>query len=304
MMTKVAAIVGPTASGKTAASIEVAERLGAEIVSVDSMQIYRGMSIGTDKPSGELRERVPHHLLDLRDPDHELTVAEYRELAREAIGDISARGKLPLLVGGSGLYFRAIVDDLRLPPRAAEVRGPLEQESERIGAEALHERLREVDPEAAAKIEPGNARRTIRALEVIELTGERFSANDSWDRYESIYELAVAGLERERADLYLRVEKRVDAMFSAGLLREVQGLGPLGRTARQALGYKQVLDLEGEADEVIREAIIRATKRFARKQSSWFRSDPRVEWFDAAPEDLSGRLVSFFASALTLPLQA
>ncbi|HEX2195820.1 MAG TPA: tRNA (adenosine(37)-N6)-dimethylallyltransferase MiaA, partial [Actinomycetota bacterium] len=199
---KVAAIVGPTAVGKTEVSLRVAEELGAEIVSVDSMQIYRGMDVGTAKPSAADMERVPHHLIDLRDPDHELTVAEYQELGRGAIEDVGARDRLPLLVGGSGLYFRAVVDDLRFPPRSEEVRRELEVEAEELGAAALYERLQRLDPDAAARMEPGNVRRIVRALEVIAITGSRFSDNTTWDRYRSRYDLAIAGLERDRAELH------------------------------------------------------------------------------------------------------
>ncbi|MDQ4126273.1 MAG: tRNA (adenosine(37)-N6)-dimethylallyltransferase MiaA, partial [Actinomycetota bacterium] len=162
---KVAAIVGPTAVGKTEVSLRVAESLDAEIVSVDSMQVYRGMDVGTAKPSPAERERVPHHLIDLCDPGHELTVAEFQELGRAAIAEISERGKLPLLVGGSGLYVRALVDDLEFPPRSDEVRRELETEAEELGAAALYERLQTADPVAASRIEPGNVRRIVRALE-------------------------------------------------------------------------------------------------------------------------------------------
>ena len=193
-MTKVAAIVGPTAVGKTEASLRVAERLGAEIVSVDSMQVYRGMDVGTAKPSADEMRRVPHHLVDLREPAHELTVAEYQELGRAAIEDVAARGRLPLLVGGSGLYFRALVDDLEFPPRSDDVRRGLEAEAEKLGAQVLYERLHAADPVAAGRIEPGNVRRIVRALEVIEITGAPFSENVTWERYESRYRLAVAGL--------------------------------------------------------------------------------------------------------------
>lgn len=303
-MTKVAALVGPTAVGKTSVSLDVAERLGAEIVSVDSMQIYRGMDIGTDKATPQMRARVPHHLLDLKDPDEEVTVAEYQSLARSAIDDISQRGKVPLLVGGSGLYLRAVVDDLDFPPRSPEVRVRLEEEVERAGAQALHSRLTALDPQAAAKIEPSNARRTVRALEVIELTGQPFSANDSFERYESIYELAIAGLRRSRDDLYARVDRRVEEMIERGLADEARSLaGSLGRTARQALGYRQVLD-DPEADpDSLLETIARATRRFARRQESWFQADPRVEWFEADRLDLAEALTSFFSESLTLPLQ-
>ncbi|HYN37463.1 MAG TPA: tRNA (adenosine(37)-N6)-dimethylallyltransferase MiaA, partial [Actinomycetota bacterium] len=185
---RVAALVGPTAVGKTSTSLDLAERLGAEIVSIDSMQIYRGMDIGTAKVSGSDRERVAHHLLDLFDPAREVSVAEFQSLARAAIADIAGRGRLPLLVGGSGLYFRAVVDDLEFPPREPSVRKSLEQEAEDLGPEALHSRLEEIDPKAALRMEPTNTRRIVRALEVIEITGRPFSDNDSWERFRSRYD--------------------------------------------------------------------------------------------------------------------
>ncbi|MDQ3913725.1 MAG: tRNA (adenosine(37)-N6)-dimethylallyltransferase MiaA [Actinomycetota bacterium] len=297
---KVAAIVGPTAVGKTAASLDVAESLGAEIVSVDSMQIYRGMDVGTATPSRAEMERVPHHLIDLRDPAHELSVAEFQELGRSAIEDVTRRGRLPLLVGGSGLYFRALVDDLEFPPRSDAVRRELEGEAEELGAEVLYARLRDADPVAAARIEPGNVRRIVRALEVVELTGAPFSDNVTWERYESRYELAVAGLERERADLHRRIDERVAAMLAGGLVEEAGRVfaGGPGRTAVQALGYRQVFEQAGD----LQEAISKATRRFARRQLSWFKADPRVRWFDASAADLGPRLVAFFRSALALPL--
>lgn len=291
----VLALVGPTAVGKTAASLEVADRLGAEIVSVDSMQIYRGLDIGTDKAGAEMRARVPHHLLDLKDPEEPLTVSAFQQEARGAIEDIVRRGAVPLLVGGSGLYFRAVVDDLGFPPRSEEIRRELEDEVERVGPEALHERLRNVDPRAAARIEPRNVRRTVRALEVIQLTGEPFSQSDSWDVYESVYELGAAGLTRPRADLWRRIEERADAMIRRGLVDEVRGLaGRLGPTASQALGYKQVLEAPEDDPGDLVAAIARATKRFARRQESWFRADPRISWFDATRPDLADALEAHF----------
>ncbi|MDQ3981315.1 MAG: tRNA (adenosine(37)-N6)-dimethylallyltransferase MiaA [Actinomycetota bacterium] len=300
---KVAALVGPTAVGKTEASLRVAEELGAEIVSVDSMQIYRGMDVGTAKPTPAERERVPHLLIDLLDPAHDLTVAEYQELGRAAIEDISARGRLPFLVGGSGLYFRALVDDLDFPPRSEEVRRNLELEAEETGAAALYERLRDADPVAAARIEPGNVRRIVRALEVVEITGGRFSDNITWDTYESRYELAVAGLERDRNELRRRIEDRVAAMLDAGLVAEAEEVRRrgAGRTASQALGYRQIFESSG-AD--LRERIATATGRFARRQFAWFKADPRVRWFDAAEPGLHDRLVAYFRRALALPWDA
>ncbi|HWL65148.1 MAG TPA: tRNA (adenosine(37)-N6)-dimethylallyltransferase MiaA [Actinomycetota bacterium] len=283
MKPRVAAIVGPTAAGKSALAVEVAERRDAEIVSVDSMQIYRGMDIGTDKASSEMRERIPHHLLDVKDPGADVTVAEFQSLARACIEEISARGKLPLLVGGSGLYFRAVVDELRFPPTEPAVRARLEEESEREGAEALHARLVELDPEAAAKIEPANVRRTVRALEVIQITGRPFSENADWDRYESIYDLRPIGLAPDRDRLDERIEARVRQMLDSGLIEEARSLEVkgMGRTARMALGYRQVLDHPEAGVEELHGAIARATKRFARRQESWFKADPRIRWLPA-----------------------
>lgn len=288
---RVAAIVGPTAAGKTALSLELAERTGAEIVSLDSMQAYRGMDIGTAKPGPEELGRVPHHMIDVSDPATEVTVAEFRNLARSSIDDIASRGRLPLLVGGSGLYFRAVVDDLRFPPRSADLRRRLETEADDLGAGALHDRLAGVDPVAASRIEPGNIRRTIRALEAIELTGALFSEFDSsWESYQSLYDLRVVGLRRDRPELYRRISERAEEMLAAGLRAEAEALADRGlsRTAHQALGYRQVLEMPGAAEEEVLAAIVRATKRFARRQEAWFRADPRVLWLDASgPELLS-----------------
>lgn len=300
--TKVAAIVGPTAIGKTEASVEVARRLDAEIVSVDSMQIYVGMDIGTAKPSAAHRAAVPHHLIDLRDPRDDLSVAEYQQLARAAIAGIAARGRLPLLVGGSGLYFRAVVDDLRFPPRDRGVRSVLEAELEESGAQALFERLAELDPGAAARIEPRNDRRIVRALEVIAVTGAPFSEGGSWDRYESIYHLSIAGMTAPRAAIYERITVRAHRMVADGLADEALALAAsgMGSTARQALGYRQVLEADTGSQEPAQE-IARATKRFARRQESWFRADPRVFWCDALDPSLQDRLEEHFRASLALP---
>lgn len=299
---EVAALVGATAVGKTAVAVAVAQALDAEIVSVDSMQIYRGMDVGTAKPGRELLEAVPHHMLDLRPPEHTLTVAEFQRLARAAVEDVRDRGRLPLLVAGSGLYFRAVVDDLSFPPQSPDVRRALEREAGEVGAETLHARLTELDADAAAKIEPGNLRRTIRALEVIAVTGRPFSENAAaWDRYESVYNLAVAGLRTARAELYSRIAERVDAMLARGLVEEVESLrGSLGPTARQALGYKQVLEMPDAGRDEVRAEIVRATKRFARRQDSWFAADPRVTWFEAGSPDLAPTLISFYKDRLKL----
>ena len=298
-MTRVAAIVGATAVGKTELSLRIAEELGAEIVSVDSMQVYRGMDIGTAKPDSEMRERVPHHMLDVCHPSHDITVAEFQDGARNAIAGISERGRVPILVGGSGLYYRAIVDELSFPPRQDEVRKRLEDEVEELGPEALFARLQELDPTAASKIEPGNARRTVRALEVIAITGRPFSENVTWNTYESIYDLTAIGVTRPRDELYERIGRRVDEMLGLGLVDEVERVetGGMSRTARQALGYRQVLELE--PDEV-RDEIVRATKRFARRQESWFRADPRIEWFDLSEPGTVERIETRLADRLQL----
>ena len=303
--TKVAALVGPTAAGKTAIALALAPRVAAEIVSVDSMQIYRGMDIGTATPPPAELEAVPHHLVNLRDPSHELTVAEYQTLGRAAIADIAGRGRLPLLVGGSGLYFRAIVDDLTFPPRDPEVRAALERDAEEEGAEALHDRLRALDPRAAERIEPRNARRTVRALEVIAITGQPFSAADAWDHYASIYELSVAGLTLDRASLGRAIGGRVEMMLARGLVEEARAVERQGMstTARQALGYRQVLDAPHATLEELAGAIASATRRFARRQESWFRADPRITWFDASDASLVERLEGHFRASLALACQ-
>lgn len=301
---KVAAIVGPTAAGKSAVAVEVAARLGAEIVSVDSMQIYRGMNVGTDKPTGAMRARVRHHLLDVAEPWEPVTVKQFQTLARACIERISARGHLPLLVGGSGLYWRAVVDELDFPPRSEERRDALEREGAERGAEVLYARLAAQDPEAAERIAPTNLRRVVRALEVIAVTGRKFSEQNVWGSYTSRYQLAVAGLTLRRADLFARIERRVDDMLEQGLVAEVERLeaSGLGPTARQALGYRQVLEAGPDASgEDVGAAVSAATKRFARRQESWFRADPRVTWFDAADPRVVDGLAAHLRSHLEAP---
>lgn len=298
----VAALVGPTAIGKSEAGAALAERLHAEIVSVDSMQVYRGLDAGTAKPPPSLRTAVPHHLIDIVEPSHALSVAEFQSLARAAIADIWERGKLPLLVGGSGLYFRAAVDDLSFPPRSDEVRRELEAEAAAVGNSVMHQRLAALDPAASDRIESSNLRRVVRALEVIELTGRPFSGGYAWDGYSSSYRLAVAGLELDRARLSELIAARVERMLALGLVAEAQGLGAsLSVTARQALGYRQVLEEPDAAPDELRERIVIATARFARRQMSWFKADPRVVWFDASCEDLVETLTGYFRSHLRLP---
>jgi tRNA dimethylallyltransferase len=281
------ALVGPTASGKSAAALALAPRLGAEIVSVDSMTVYRGMDVGTAKPSAEDRARVPHHLLDLAEPDEVFSVARYQALARETLDAIRSRGRRPLLTGGTGLYFRAVVDDLEFPPTDPDVRRRIEEEAGELGPEAAHELLAASDPDAAAKIEPANVRRTVRALEVAAVTGRAFSSYASaWDAYPPDRVRAV-GIELPQELLDERIERRVREQLDAGFLDEVRGLlaGGMGPslTARQAIGYIELSEhLAGRLtlDEAAA-ATVRRTRALARRQISWFRRDPRIRWFRA-----------------------
>jgi tRNA dimethylallyltransferase len=279
------ALVGPTGSGKTEAGVAIAEAFDAEIVSVDSTTIYRGMDVGSAKPTRAERARVRHHLLDVADPDESFTVARYQRLAYEAVDDIRSRGRPVLLVGGSGLYFRAVADELSFPPTDARTRAELEREAAVVGAEPLHRRLRAFDPVAAGRIEPDNVRRTIRALEVATVTGRRFSdfASD-WTAY-SVGRVHAAGIEVPRDVLARRIEKRVRQQIEGGFVREVRRLRErgLGRsvTARQAIGYAEVSrHLAGECSLEEAEAlIVKRTKALARRQMAWFRRDPRIRWF-------------------------
>jgi tRNA dimethylallyltransferase len=281
------ALVGPTASGKTTAAIALAEAWGAEIVSVDSMSVYRGMDLGTAKPSRADRERVVHHLLDVADPSERFTVARYQELAREALGDLRSRNVMPLLVGGSGLYLRSVVDDLRFPGEDPAVRTQLENEASATGLALLFRRLEGLDPLAAAKIEPGNVRRVVRALEVPAATGVLFSGfAAAWDRYEPD-RLRAAGVRIETRILARRIADRVSAMFAAGWLEEVRGLVERGfggwLTASQAIGYSELArHLDGRLTlEEAWERTTARTRNLARRQAAWLRRDPRIRWFDA-----------------------
>jgi tRNA dimethylallyltransferase len=284
----VLALVGPTASGKTALALELAPRLGAEVVSADAMLVYRGMDIGTAKPTPEERALVPHHLVDLVDPGEDFSVARFQPLARAAIDQVLGRGRLPLLVGGSGLYFHAVVDEFVFPPTDAAVRARLESEAAAGGLPAMYQRLAAGDPAAAARIQPGNLRRVVRALEVVELTGRPFSSfRGAMDAPVSRYRLTVLGLDPGTEALRTRVAERVAAMAEAGLAEEVRRLAtrPLSRTARQALGYKELLDaLElGAPLQQALDAVVRRTRAYARRQLAWFRRDPRVRWSTLPP---------------------
>jgi len=285
------AIVGPTATGKSDLGIALAERLGGVVVNADAMQLYRGMDIGTAKvPVGE-RCGVPHHLLDVLDVTETASVAAYQHDARAAVEAALAAGTVPIMVGGSGLYVRAVLDELDFPGTDAAARARLEEELARHGSTALHGRLTELDPTAAAAILPSNGRRVVRALEVIELTGRPFSATmprPGPPRYDTL----LVGLDLDTAELDARVDERVERMFAAGLVDEVRDLEPrglrVGRTASRALGYQQVLDeLTGDNDmAAAATATAAATRRFVRRQRSWFRRDKRITWLDATSADL------------------
>jgi len=284
-------ICGPTAVGKTDVSIKVAEQLSGEIVSCDSMQVYKYMDIGTAKPSIIQRETVPHHLIDVVTPDEDFNVAKFQELAEAAISDITSRGRIPVLVGGTGLYIKAVVDGFLFPWEGAsdEIRESLEEEAAQKGSNVLHARLEEVDPQAARKIHPNDARRIIRALEVYVTTGRPIS--EMWregrrKKKARFDRLVMVGLVRERPILYERIDRRCDQMIELGLVEETRKLLEQGYsgtlTSGQALGYKEIVrHLEGKCslDEAV-ELIKRDTRRYAKRQLTWFRTDPRIEWLD------------------------
>lgn len=284
-------VVGPTAAGKSDLGVALALRLDGEVVNADSMQLYRGMDVGTAKLTLDERRGVPHHLLDVLEVTQEASVAAYQRAARAAIDDIRTRGRVPLLVGGSGLYVRAVVDDLAFPGTDPAVRARLEAELAAVGAPALHARLATLDPAAAAAILPTNGRRVVRALEVVEITGGPFRATlpAAPAGQPGVVQL---GLDVPRETLDARIEQRVDRMWAQGLVDEVRRLEAAGlrrgRTASRALGYAQVLRfLAGECDErQARDETARATRRFARRQDTWFRRDPRIRWLPHDDPDL------------------
>ncbi|MET4078581.1 tRNA (adenosine(37)-N6)-dimethylallyltransferase MiaA [Janibacter sp. UYMM211] len=290
---EVVAVVGATATGKSALALDLAQSLGGEVVNADSMQLYRGMDVGTAKLAPQERRRVPHHLLDVLDVTDESTLAAYQTRARSAIEDIRSRGAVPVLAGGSGLYVRAALDHLEIPPTDPEVRARLEARSAAGEDDALRAELRRVDPQAAEAIQEQNVRRIIRALEVVELTGRPFSATAPTKTY--VRPSLVIGLRDDWDLLTTRIEQRVLRMWAEGMLDETRRLETAGlrrgRTASRAIGYAQALaELDGELTTA--EAIAStqaATRRYARRQESWLRPDPRVVWLDASAPDLLGR---------------
>ncbi|WP_346777218.1 tRNA (adenosine(37)-N6)-dimethylallyltransferase MiaA [Streptomyces sp. HNM0575] len=298
--------MGPTAAGKSDLGVALARRLGGEVINADSMQLYRGMDIGTAKLPRSEREGVPHRLLDVWDVTVTASVAEYQRLARAEIDRLLAAGRVPVLVGGSGLYVRGAIDAMDFPGTDPAVRARLEEELAEQGPGALHARLAEADPQAARAILPSNGRRIVRALEVIEITGRPFTAN--LPGHEAVYETVQLGVDVARPELDERIADRVDRMWERGLVAEVRELEAAGlrdgRTASRALGYQQVLStLAGECTErEAREETVRATKRFARRQDSWFRRDPRVHWLSGAERDrpeLTGKALALLEEAVT-----
>lgn len=297
-------IVGPTAVGKTELAIRLAERLNGEIVSADSRLFYRGMDIGTAKPTLEERARVPHHLIDIASPDEVLSLVDFQKIAREAIEDIHTRNKIPFLVGGTGQYVRAVTEGWSPPEVKPDerLRNELEMMKEARGKDWLYAKLASLDPQAAARIDPRNVRRTIRALEVIFTTGRKFS--EQRGQGESPYHLITVGLTRPREELYERVDRRIDLMFANGLLDEVRSLLAKGYSpslpTMSAIGYREcVRVIKGELDEEQAKAEIRrATRVLVRRQANWFKeSDPNINWF-RVEEGVESKIESYLRARL------
>ncbi|HEX3901031.1 MAG TPA: tRNA (adenosine(37)-N6)-dimethylallyltransferase MiaA [Mycobacteriales bacterium] len=299
-MARVVAVVGPTATGKSSLAIALAQRLGGEVINADSMQLYRGMDIGTAKLANDEQAGVPHHLLDIWEVTATASVADYQSRARACIDELLARGITPVLVGGSGLYLRAVLDRIEFPGTDPDVRAQLEGELAEVGPEHLHAKLAEVDPATALALSPLNGRKIVRALEVIAITGGPFtSALPSYD--EQLYDSVQIGLDIETSVLDARLEQRVDVMYERGFEAEVRRLDAEGLrdgvTASRALGYAQLLAvIDGRVTEAAaRTDTVRATRRFVRRQRSWFRRDPRITWIDGA-DNPTGNALRMVAS--------
>jgi len=301
MPNKLIFLVGPTAIGKTGISFELAKLIECEIISCDSMQVYRGMDLGTSKPAKVLLDSIPHHLIDIIEPSEEFSVARFRSLAEKAIEEILFRGKTPLLVGGSGLYVKVLIDGIfEAPTTDRELRERLQQEAEEFGTGILYRRLQEVDGDSAGKIHANDLRRIIRALEVYEKSKTPISElKKKTSGLSGKYDIRIFGLNMERAALYRRIDERVDLMFSEGLVSEARALleGNLSLTASQALGYKETFGyLRGEYDlEEAKRLVKRNTRHFAKRQLTWFRRDERVEWImvedGESPGIIAGRIM-------------
>jgi len=298
-------LVGPTAVGKTEIAIQLAEKFNGEIVSADSRLFYRGMDIGTAKPTRQEQARVRHHLIDIANPDEILSLAVFQQKAREAISDIHSRGKSPLLVGGTGQYVRAVTEGWSPPEVKPDerLRNELEKLKDEKGKDFLYEKLKAFDPEAAEKIDPRNVRRTIRALEVIMTTGKKFS--EQRGQGESPYHLITIGLTRPRPELYARIDARIESMFANGLLDEVKGLLAKGYSSdlptMSAIGYRECVSvIEGKLSiEQAKVEMRRATRIFVRRQSNWFKeSDPNIHWLYAGEENIVNKIIAVIRQAI------
>jgi tRNA dimethylallyltransferase len=291
---RVVAVVGPTATGKSALGIAVAKAIGGEVVNADSMQLYRGMDIGTAKLPSEARDGVEHHLLDIWEVTRAASVADYQQRARACIADLHERRVTPVLVGGSGLYIRAVLDPIEFPGTDPELRATLEAELATVGGDVLHQRLATLDPVTASVIPAANGRKVVRALEVITLTGRPYTS--ALPAYESVYDSVQIGLDCPTEALDARIGRRVAAMMANGLLDEVRRLDALGLregvTASRALGYAQLLGvIDGHSSIKDATALTaQTTRRFVRRQRSWFRRDPRIQWLDPAADPLGAAL--------------
>ncbi|WP_282171586.1 tRNA (adenosine(37)-N6)-dimethylallyltransferase MiaA [Cytobacillus firmus] len=284
---KLAVLIGPTAVGKTKLSILLAKRFNAEIISGDSMQIYKRMDIGTAKVKEEEMEGIPHHLIDIKNPEESFSAAEFQELVRSKITEITSRGKLPIIVGGTGLYIQSVIYDYQFSdaPSDEEFRKILEERAEREGNNVIYEELLEIDPESAEKIHPNNIRRVIRALEIYHCTGKTMSQYQEKQNPELLYDMALIGLTMDRETLYDRINQRVDIMMEEGLLEEVRSLfdnGLMDCQSIQAIGYKELYDyFNGRVSfEDAVENLKQNSRRYAKRQLTWFRNKMNVEWFD------------------------
>lgn len=298
-------LVGPTAVGKTETAIQLAERLNGEIVSADSRLFYRGMDIGTAKPSHVEQARVPHHLIDIANPDETMSLAVFQQKARQAIAEIQERGRLPFLVGGTGQYIRAVTEGWTPPEvRPNEMlRDELEKMKENRGENWLHDKLKALDSAAAEKIDPRNFRRTIRALEVIMTTGRKFS--EQRGQRESPYRLIAVGLRRSREELYARIDARIESMFALGLVAEVRALMAKGYSSElpsmSGIGYRETVRVvNGElSEEQAKVEMRRATRIFVRRQANWFKeSDPKIRWFEAGAQNVIGQIQTYIQDRL------
>lgn len=291
MKTRIIAIVGPTAVGKTALTLSLAEKVGGEVISADSMQVYRGMDIGTAKLTPAERARIPHHLIDVVEPGEAFSAADYQRLARAAVDEIASRGRIPVFSGGTGMYIRAAIDDYNFVTVSnnPRVRDELRRQARDTGLSQLYARLTDLDPPVAARVHKNDERRIIRALEVFETTGRPLSFWESQkDARQAIYDAVFIGLDRPRAELYARIDQRVETMVATGLLDEVSALMTRGMSlvAHQALGYKEVIPfLEGRCSfQEMMETLKRETRRYAKRQLTWFRADARVQWLNISDE--------------------